>query len=179
MLGRRVACDDQGMDPDVTTPAYVAASASRLGRAAGELQQWASSPDAVPSLPVALAHVEEALDRLAGSMQLMAASVQRWCSDDEGAVKPEPRALGHQLRAIADTLIDARDACPPACEWARRLVGDDAVEHLRRTAVDTRQPCHRRAIAGDLVPRPRRESAKTGARLHGAPSRRESASEAP
>src|SRR5215213_2115446 len=109
MSGRALNRDDRGMSPDISTPAYVAASASRLRRAAGELEQWAGSPDAVPSLPVTLAHVEDALDRLATGLQLMARSVEGWCGDED-ALQPEIPALRHQLGAIADTLVDARDA---------------------------------------------------------------------
>ena len=168
MSGRHLNGDDRGMDPVVSTPAYVAATASRLRRAAGELQQWAGSPDAVPSVPLTLAHVEDALDRLATGMQLMARSVDGWCGEDgaipgENALHPEARALSHQLRAIADTLIDARDACPATCEWARRLLGDAATE-LRPAAADTSRFCD--GVASDLVPRPRRGAARTGARLH-------------
>jgi hypothetical protein len=169
------------MDPDVSTPAYVAATASRLRRATGELQQWAGSPDAVPSLPVTLAHVEDALDQLAAGMQLMARSIEGWCCEDgaipgEDAPQPEARALRYDLRAIADTLIDARDACPATCEWARRLLGDTATEQLRPAAA-SRSP-RRPASASDLVPRPRRDAAKTGARVHATSSRGAIATEA-
>jgi hypothetical protein len=53
-----------------------------LRRAAGELQRWAGNPDAVPGLPVTLAHVEDGLDRLASGLQLMARSVEDWRLED-------------------------------------------------------------------------------------------------
>jgi hypothetical protein len=175
----RLDGEDRGMNPDASTPAYVAATASRLRRAAAELQQWAGSPDAVPSLPVTLAHVEDAVDRLATSLQLMARSVEDWCGEDAAlAGEDEPqlaaRALRDQLRAIADTLIDARDACPAMCEWARRLLGDTAIDLLR--PADTSSGCHR--VASDLVPRPGRGAAKTAARHNATSSRRQTATEA-
>jgi hypothetical protein len=169
------------MDSKPSTSAYVAAAASRLRRAAGDLQRWVDTPDAVSSLPVALGHVEDALDQLATSMQLMARSVEGWRAEgdaipDEDALQPEARALRHQLRTISDMLIDARDGCPAACEWARRLLGDAATEHLRPAAAETSQAQHR--VASDLVARPRRGAAKTGARLQNMPSRRGPATEA-
>jgi hypothetical protein len=181
MSGRAGNGDHRGMDHDVSTPAHVAATASRLRRAAGQLQQWAGSPDAVPSLPVTLAHVEDAVDLLATSMQLMARSVDDW-SAEHGALagedepQPEARALRHQLRAIADTLIDARDAYPATCEWARRLLGDTAIDLLRPAAADTSRASHR--VVSDLVPRPRRGTAKTGARRQATSSRRATATNA-
>jgi hypothetical protein len=162
------------MNPGVSTPAYFAATASRLRRAAGELEQWAGNPDLVPGLPVSIAHIEDAFDQVASGLQLMAWSVEGWCGEDdaipgEDALPPEARALRHELRAIADTLIDARDACPAACEWARRLLGDTATDHLRPGAAND---CHR--VASDLVPRPRRGTARS----HATPSRRATAIEA-
>ena len=177
MAGRSVGGDDRRMDPDASTPAYVAATASRLRRAAGELQQWAGSPDAVPGLPVTLAHVEEALDQLSVSLQFMAQAVPAWCCEegailDEEALQPEARALRWHLRAVADTLIDARDACPATCEWARRLLGDAATEHLRAAATETSRLGSCVPAGSDLVPRPRRDARKMGARLQGGRAQR-------
>jgi hypothetical protein len=112
------------MDSDVSTRVYVAVTASRSRRAAGELQQWAVNPDARPRLAVTLAHVEDRHERLASGLQLMADSVEDWCLEDKkvaGAdgLTPEARALRHWLGALADTLIDARDAWPAISEWTR------------------------------------------------------------
>jgi hypothetical protein len=146
-----------GMFPDAFIPlGQVPATANRLQRAAGELQQAAGSPCAVPSLPVTLAHVEEALDQLADSMKLMAEAVDEWCGKDaaivdEDTLPPEARALLWHLRAVADTLIDSRDDCSVTREWARRLLGD--AEYLGPAATDTRRPSRRLAPAGDPGPR--------------------------
>jgi len=131
--------DDRRMDPGASTPAYVAASASRVRRAAVDLREWSGSADALPSLPVTLAHVEDALDQLAIGLQRMAEAVSAGDGDertlrDESTLDPEARALRWQLRAVADALIDARDGCPAASEWARRLVDDAATGPLQATA---------------------------------------------
>ena len=141
--------DDGSMFPDAFIPlGQVPAAASRLERAADDLRQRAGSPNAVPSLPATLAHIETALDQLAASMRLMAHAAAEWCGDDgarveEHALPPEARALLWHLRAVADTLIESRDGCPATREWARRLL-DEAAANSHRPSVT---PASERASA--------------------------------
>jgi hypothetical protein len=104
----------------------LAGSAHQLQRAAGTLQTHSGNPDAVPTHPITLAHIEEALDRLAVAMGQMANAVSEWCGErgaivEEGVLPPEARALRWHLQAAADTLRDSEVACTVSREWARRL----------------------------------------------------------
>ena len=140
MVDRSPDNDDGSMFPDAFIPlGQVPATASRLERAADELRQRAGGPNAVPSLPATLAHIETALDQLAASMRLMAHAAAEWCGEDgarveENALPPEARALLWHLRAVADTLIESRDGCPATREWARRLL-DEAAANSHRPSV--------------------------------------------
>jgi hypothetical protein len=105
----------------------IAESAHQLQRAAGAVQQRASSQDAVPALPSALAHLEEALDRLATSMVKTAQTVEEWADGAEADVDREPlspdaRALRWHLFHLAARLRGAEAACPEARRWARELL---------------------------------------------------------
>ena len=165
MADRTPHSDDGSMFPDAFIPlGQVPATASRLERAANELRQQAGSLNAVPSLPVTLVSVEEALDQLAESMRVMAQAAAEWCAQDganvdEDALQPEAQALLWHLRAVADMLVQSRDACPPTREWARRL--------LAATAEPRR---HRVTPASDRGPRAsawaRRGGTGTGGRVH-------------
>lgn len=109
-------------DPDRA----LAGGAHQLQRAAGTLQAQSGNPDAVPTHAIALAHVEEALDRIAVAMGQMANAVTEWCGEPGGVVEenllpPEARALRWHLQAAADTLREAEVACTVSREWARRL----------------------------------------------------------
>jgi hypothetical protein len=102
-------------------------SAHELQLVAGALERDAGSARAVPSLPVAVAHVEETLDRLAIAMERMAHAVADWSgerreTDDEDALPPDARALCWHLRTTAHTLRSSRDACSASREWAERLL---------------------------------------------------------
>ena len=149
MVDRSPDNDDGSMFPDAFIPlGQVPAAASRLERAADELRQRAGSPNAVPSLPATLAHIETALDQLAASMRLMAHAAAEWCGEDgarveENALPPDARALLWNLRAVADTLIESRDGCPATREWARRLL-DEAAANSHRPSVT---PASERASA--------------------------------
>ena len=139
MVDHSPRSDDGSMFPDAFIPlGQVPATADRLQRAADELRRHAGSPNAVPSLPVTLAHVEEALDQLALSMRAMAQAAGEWCGVDgvgvdEDMLQPEAQALLWHLRAIADLLVRSRDACPATREWAHRL--------LESAAAEPRRPC--------------------------------------
>jgi hypothetical protein len=104
----------------------LASSAHQLQRAAGSLQAHAGNPDAVPTHAITLAHVEEALDRLAAAMVQMANAVGDSCGErgvivEENVLPPEARALRCHLQSAADTLRESEVACTASREWARRL----------------------------------------------------------
>jgi hypothetical protein len=115
------------MHPSLRRGHDIAESAHQLQRAAGALQQRASSRDTVPALPSALAHLEEALDRLATSMVKTAQTVEEWAGAaendlDHDALSPDARALRWHLFHIATRLRGAEAACPDARRWARELL---------------------------------------------------------
>ena len=114
------------MHPSLRRGHDIAESAHQLQRAAGALQQRASSRDTVPALPSALAHLEEALDRLATSMVKTAHAVEEWAGAeddlDRDALAPDARALRWHLFHIATRLRGAEAACPDGRRWARELL---------------------------------------------------------
>jgi nucleotide-binding universal stress UspA family protein len=120
------------MFPDAFIPlGQVPATAARLERAARELRERAGSPDAVPRLPVTLAHLEDACDELAAAMRLLAEAAAEWCDPDdahEGTLPPEASALLWHLRSVADTLTDAHDGCLITRPWAQQLLEHAAPE---------------------------------------------------
>jgi hypothetical protein len=94
----------------------VAASAHQLQRAAGHFQRTASSEDTVANLPVALAHIEEALDRLATGVTMAAQAVE------EPDASPEARALQWHLFHLASRLRGAQETCVGPRRWARTFL---------------------------------------------------------
>src|SRR6185436_14546691 len=81
----------------------LATSAHQLQRAGGTLQSHAGSPDAVPTHAITLAHVEEALDRMAVAMEQMANAVADWSGQpsavlEEATLPPEARAVRWHLQ---------------------------------------------------------------------------------
>jgi hypothetical protein len=105
----------------------LAASAHQLQRAGGTLQSHASSPDAVPTHAITLAHVEEALDRMAVAMEQMANAVADWSGQpsavlEEATLPPEARAVRWHLQSAAQRLRDSEEACAISREWTRRLL---------------------------------------------------------
>ena len=102
-----------------------ATGAYQVQRAAGDVLRDASAPDAVPTLPVALAHLEEALDRLSTSMVLAAQAVEDWpgaAETDAPTLSSDARALRWHLYHLATRLRGAEGACPDARRWARQLL---------------------------------------------------------
>jgi hypothetical protein len=101
-------------------------SAHQLEQAAAELQGHAADPGAVPTYGITLAHVEEALDRLAIAMELMTNAVAEWSGEPSAIVQervlpPEARALRWHLGSVADNLRASADACAVSGDWTRRL----------------------------------------------------------
>jgi hypothetical protein len=118
-------------------------SAHELQQAAGTLQSHAARADGVPTYGIALAHVEEAVDRLSVSLDQMAIAVAEWCGGpdavvEEPALPPEARALRWHLQAAATHLRTAEAACSASRDWTRRLLAavpdGDYEERLVRQA---------------------------------------------
>ncbi len=114
-------------------PTDIASSAHQLQRAAGHVQQRASGPGAVTALPAALAHLEEALERLATGAIRSAQAVEDWESEpgatlDGEALSPPARALRWHLFHLSARLRGAQDACPDARRWARELLREPGVD---------------------------------------------------
>jgi hypothetical protein len=101
-------------------------SAYALQRAAGQLQAHASTAGAVDDLEVTLAHVEEALDRLAVGLLKMADAVADRCAEP-GELPPEGRALRFHLQMAATALRAPQDGCASSRMWTRRLLDGSPV----------------------------------------------------
>jgi hypothetical protein len=111
----------------------LAGSAHQLQRSAGALQAHASDGNAVPTHGITLAHVEEAIDRLAVAMGQMASAVAAWCGEpdavvEETALPPEARALRRHVYALAENLRASEVACTVSREWTRRLLSAAAAD---------------------------------------------------
>ena len=134
MVRAAAASEDRSMFPDAFIPrGQVPATAARLHRAAAELRERAGSPYAVPTLPVTLAHLEDAFDELAATMRLLAA------------------ALLWHLRSVADTLTDARDGCLASRPWAHELLERAAPEPesgVLMSLPTAQRPSARRIVCG-------------------------------
>ena len=100
----------------------IAASAFELRRAAGQFQQRASAPGAVAALPLALADVEKALERLAMGAVKAAHAVEESAESGTAVLSPEARALRWHLYHLAAWLRGTRDVCPEARRSARALL---------------------------------------------------------
>ena len=121
--------DDGAMDDLRSHPDQAQAlqrSAHELQRAAGNLVKNAAGAASVPALSVALAHVEEALDRLSVGMLLAARAVAtsraRGTPVDEAAAPPETEALCFHLRRAAEKLHHPQAACEASRMWTRRVL---------------------------------------------------------
>jgi hypothetical protein len=120
-------------------------SAHQLQRAARELQQRTSGPEAVAALPTALAHLEDALDLLATGVVKAAQSVEDWAlesapSPNPDVLCPEARALRWHLFHLSARLRSAQDACPDASRWASDLLRQPAVAGSETSAASGRSP---------------------------------------
>ena len=115
------------------------ATEPRLGATSARLRNEAACryPDAVPTHELTLAHVEEAVDRLAVAMEQMANAVADWCGEpsaivEENALPPEARALRWHLQSVADELRAAEIACASSRDWTRRLLLNPPQPDTRR-----------------------------------------------
>ena len=105
----------------------LASSAHELQCAGGTLQSHAVDADAVPTYGITLAHVEEAVDRLAVALDQMANAVAEWCEESDAVVQepalpPEARALRWHLHAAAANLRTSEAACTASRDWTERLL---------------------------------------------------------
>jgi hypothetical protein len=100
------------------------AGAHELQRAAGKVIKHACAAEDPHTLGVALAHIEEALDRLSvGMLQAANAVTMRHSgSPDESHMEPSAEALCFHLRLTADRLREPVLACQSSRFWTRRMI---------------------------------------------------------
>ncbi len=115
------------MTPHGSTPHdqhALKAGAHELQRAAGKVLKHAYAAEDPYSLGVALAHIEEALDRLSVAMlqAANAVTVGHGDSPDESRLEPSAEALCFHLRRMAERLREPQLACQSSRYWTRRLV---------------------------------------------------------
>ena len=104
----------------------IAASAFEVRRAAAHFHQRASAPRAVAALPLALADIEKALERLAMGAVEAADTIQ----PGTDGLSPEARALRWQLHHLAAWLRGAAQAGADTRRSARELITQqDAAVH--------------------------------------------------
>jgi hypothetical protein len=109
--------------------------AHALQQAAGKVLKHAGAAEDPETLNVALAHIEEALDRLSICMLLAANAVT------EGhAPTPTSEALGFHLRRAAERLREPELACQSSRFWARRMSASAPQADLVPTYSGSREP---------------------------------------
>ena len=99
------------------------AGAHELQRAAGKVLEYACAAEDHVTLGVALAHIEEALDRLSvGMLQAAHAVTMSDGTADEGGLEPSAEALCFHLRRTSERLNEPQLACQSSRFWTRRLI---------------------------------------------------------
>jgi hypothetical protein len=100
------------------------AGAHELQRAAGKVLKHACAAEDPDTLGVALAHIEEALDRLSVGVLQAAHAVTLGHGDpaDGSQLEPSAEALCFHLRLTAERLHDPQLACQASRFWARRMI---------------------------------------------------------
>ena len=116
-----------GMNDERSTPQDrqgLKAGAHELQRAAGKVLTHASAAEDAQTLGVALAHIEEALDRLSVGMLQAANAVTMGHSEsaDDSHMEPSAEALCFHLRRTADRLREPQLACQSSRFWTRRMI---------------------------------------------------------
>ena len=104
-----------------------ARSAHELQRAAANFRRAVRAPNAVETLPVTLAHVDQAIGELATSMIGLAQTVGEYASPSDSrpqddALPSEARALRWHLHELASRLRASQNACPATRLWADDLL---------------------------------------------------------
>lgn len=117
------------------------AGAHELQRAAGQVLAHACAAEDPHTLGVALAHIEEALDRLSvGMLQAATAvTVAHGTSPDETRPAPSAEALCFHLRLTADRLRGPQLACQSSRFWTRRTIASASGDH--EACTDERARC--------------------------------------
>ena len=105
--------------------------AHELQRAAGKVVAHASAAEDFKTLGVALAHIEEALDRLSVGMLQAATAVTLGNGDsaDGGHLDPSAEALCSHLRLMAERLREPQLACQSSRFWTRRMIASASNDH--------------------------------------------------
>ena len=127
----------QGMNGDHSTTQdqqALKAGAHALQQAAGKVLRHAGAAEDPRTLGVALAHIEEALDRLSVAM-LQAAHVVT--SGQEAAADgrhptPSAEALCFHLRRTAERLHEPQLACESSRFWTRRMIASESHDEAAR-----------------------------------------------
>ena len=117
----------RSMTSERSTPHHQQAlktGAHELQRAAGKVLEHACAAEDPHTLGVALAHIEEALDRLSVGMHQAANAVTTGHSDstDESHMEPSAEALCFHLRRTAERLREPQLACQASRFWTRRMI---------------------------------------------------------
>jgi hypothetical protein len=112
------------------------AGAHELQRAAGKVLKHACAAEDPDTLAVALAHIEEALDRLSVGMLQAANAVTMGHSDsaDDSNMEPSAEALCFHLRRTADRLREPQLACQSSRFWTRRMIASTPSEREARAS---------------------------------------------
>lgn len=110
--------------------------AYELQRASANLRRSVRDPDAMRTLPLTLAHVEETIDDVATTMVVLAEAVAEWpgssnTSLGEDVLSPEARVLRWHLHELAARLRGARSAATSSREWADELLAARAMTRVR------------------------------------------------
>jgi hypothetical protein len=149
MAGASPLRDGVGMVTSHSHNESIAASTFELRRAAGDFEQHASAPGVLGELPLALADIEKALERLAPGASKAAQAVEEAGTD---ALSPEARALRWHLFHLAARLRGAENACPDARRWARLVLAQHDIADDEEQATDSPPVLARRLVPhGDAV----------------------------
>ncbi len=127
-----------GMNDERSTPhdqRALKAGAHELQRAAGRVLAHASAAEDPETLGVALAHIEEALDRLSVGMLQAANAVTTAHTEsaDDSHMEPSAEALCFHLRRTADRLREPQLACQSSRLWTRRMIASAPQAEAART----------------------------------------------
>ena len=113
MIGEHSTPDDQQA---------LKAGAHELQRAAGKVLKHAHAAEDPQTLGIALAHIEEALDRLSVGMLQAATAVTEGHGDSAGRMEPSAEALCFHMRLTAERLRESQLACQSSRFWTWRMI---------------------------------------------------------
>ena len=137
----------RGMNGDHSAPhdhQALTTGAHELQQAAGKVLKHAGAAEDPETLGVALAHIEEALDRLSVGMLRAATAVTAGPGDPADGHHPTPaaEALCFHLRRAAERLREPELACQSSRFWTRRMIASAPQAEAARvpTYSGSRQP---------------------------------------